>query len=159
MSLRSNLLSGHHRLETILAHARSPLLLLIRLYWGWQFAENGWGKLQHISKIVDYFGTLHVPLPSLMAPAIATLELLGGILLMVGLLTRLTAFLLVCDMIVAFVLGDQEALATVFSSDPSKFLAADPFSFLFASLVLMAFGAGLFALDHYVFHPRGAAAA
>ncbi len=152
MPLRSTLFSGYNRLEELFAHARSPLLLLIRLYWGWQFAQNGWGKLQHISKIAEYFGTLHVPLPSLMAPAIASLELFGGILLIFGLLTRLTAFLLVGDMFVAYLLADREALATAFSSDPSKFLAADPFSFLFACLVLTAFGAGLYSLDHYLFH-------
>jgi putative oxidoreductase len=158
MSIRSNITSIYTRFEDVLAHGKSPLMLVFRLYWGWQFAQNGWGKLQHISKIAEYFGTLHVPLPMLMAPAIASLELFGGVLLILGVLTRLTALLLVCDMIVAYVLADREALATAISSDPSKFLAADPFSFLCACLVTAVFGAGAYSLDHYLFHRRRAVA-
>ena len=33
---------------TIVSALRSPLLLAIRLYWGFQFAQTGWGKLQHL---------------------------------------------------------------------------------------------------------------
>jgi len=135
------------------------VLLIIRLYWGWQIAQNGWGKLHHISKIAEYFGTLNIPLPSLMAPAIAALEFFGGILLIFGLLTRLTAFLLFCDMIVAYIVADPDSLKTAISADPSKFLAADPFSFLFAFLVLAVFGAGCYAVDHYLFHRRSATVA
>jgi putative oxidoreductase len=157
MPLLTTVSSGYRRFEDLLARAKSPLLLLFRLYWGWQIAQNGWGKLQHISKIAEYFGTLNVPLPSLMAPAIAALEFFGGILLIFGVLTRLTALLLVSDMIVAYIVADPDSLKTALSSDPSKFLAADPFSFLFSFLVLAVFGAGCYALDHYWFHRRNAA--
>ena len=30
---------------------KSPLLLAIRLYWGWQFATDGWGKLHHLDRV------------------------------------------------------------------------------------------------------------
>ena len=30
---------------------QSPLLLAIRLYWGWQFAQDGWGKLTHLARV------------------------------------------------------------------------------------------------------------
>ena len=30
---------------------QSPLLLAIRLYWGWQFVQDGWGKLTHLDKV------------------------------------------------------------------------------------------------------------
>ena len=32
-------------------------------------------------------------------------------------------------------------------SDPGKFYVADPYTFLFASLMVLIFGAGLFSLD------------
>jgi len=35
----------------ILDKLRSPLLLAIRLYWGWQFATDGWGKLTHLDRV------------------------------------------------------------------------------------------------------------
>lgn len=125
---------------------QSPLLLFIRLYWGWQFMTNGWGKLHHLDKISSFFASLNIPLPGVAAPCVATLECLGGALLILGLGTRLIAFLLSCNMLVAFWTADREAFAGIFR-DPDKFVIADPFSFLFASLVCLAFGAGLFSLD------------
>ena len=35
---------------------QSPFLVAIRLYWSWQFAQSGWGKLHNLAKITDYFG-------------------------------------------------------------------------------------------------------
>ena len=81
-----------------------------------------------------------------MAPAISCLEFFGGILLIVGLGTRLIGFLLACNMLVAYITGDLMALKSIFS-DPGKFYIADPFTFLFASLIVLIFGAGFFSLD------------
>jgi putative oxidoreductase len=125
---------------------QSPFLLAVRLYWGWQFIQTGIGHLTHLDKVTDYFGTLGIPAPGLMAPAISCLELGGGILLAVGLASRLIAFLLTCNMIVAFITGDREALFSIFS-DPDKFYAAAPYTFLLASLIILIFGPGKFCLD------------
>jgi len=56
-----------------------------------------------------------------MAPLISSLELGGGVLLAAGLASRLIAFLLTCNMMVAFITGDREALFAIFS-DPDKLL-------------------------------------
>lgn len=128
----------------------SPLLLVVRLIWGWQFTLTGWGKLTHLHHVIGFFASLGIPLPGLMAPAISFLEFAGGILLIAGLLTRLTGFLLAADMVVAYLVSDRDALRTLFSNDPSKFWNADPFTFLMASLVLLAFGAGAFSLDRLI---------
>ncbi len=135
------------RFEQALASCRSPLLLLIRLYWGWQFAQSGWGKITGLGHVTQYFTTLHVPLPAFTALAISLLELVGGILLALGLGSRLIAFLLAMDMLVAFLLADSDALTFVFS-DPGKFYAADPFTFLFASVLIAVLGAGAMSLDY-----------
>ena len=42
------------RFAKIASHFQSPFLLAIRLYWGWQFAQTGWGKLHNISKITGF---------------------------------------------------------------------------------------------------------
>jgi putative oxidoreductase len=60
--------------------------------------------------------------------------------------SRLIAFLLAADMAVAYYLGDQEALLSFFSN-PDKFYAAAPFTFLMASLIVLIFGPGKLALD------------
>ena len=49
-------------------------------------------------------------------------------------------------MLVAYITSDLTALKSIFS-DPGKFYIADPFTFLFASLIVLIFGAGLFSLD------------
>jgi len=140
-------LSGLYRRFCSAAHLlRSPFLLFVRLYWGWQFIQTGWGKLHNLSHVKEFFSSLGIPAPGLMAPAISCLEFFGGILLIVGLATRLIGLLLACNMLVAYITGDLMALKSIFS-DPGKFYIADPFTFLFASLIVLIFGAGLFSLD------------
>lgn len=135
---------------------QSPLLLLIRLYWGVQFAQTGLGKLRHIGHVTHFFAQLGLPVPHITAVLISLLELCGGILLAVGLASRPVALLLAADMIVAYIVSDRAAL-TAFFSDPGTFYAAAPFSFLAASLVILIFGPGLFALDSLIarFSGRG----
>src|SRR5947209_3985174 len=64
---------------------QSPLLLAIRLYWGWQFATDGWGKLTHLSKVAEYFTSLNLPAPGATALIVALVEFCGGILFAAGL--------------------------------------------------------------------------
>lgn len=125
---------------------QSPLLLFIRLYWGWQFVQTGWGKLQHLSHVTGYFSQLGIPLPHAAALFNSLLELCGGILMAIGLFSRPVALLLAIDMIVAYITADSSALASIFSK-PGDFYGADPFTFLAASLIILIFGPGLFALD------------
>lgn len=128
---------------------QSPLLLLIRLYWGWQFAQTGWGKLLHLSRFTAYFYQLGIPLPHLSALFVGLLELCGGILMAIGLFSRPVALLLAIDMIAAYVVADTAALKSFFSN-PGDFYSADPFTFLAASLIVLIFGPGFFALDTFI---------
>jgi len=125
---------------------QSPFLLAIRLYWGWQFAQNGWGKLHNLAKITDYFTSLNIPFPAASAHFIAALEFFGGLLLIVGLGTRLVGLLLAANMMVAYWTADHDALVSILS-DPGKFYIADPYTFLFASLLVLIFGAGWLSFD------------
>jgi putative oxidoreductase len=131
---------------TLDSYLQSPFLFLVRLYWGWQFAQAGWGKLHHLDKITDFFTNLRIPFPAASAHFIAGLEFVGGILLVLGLGSRLIALLLTFNMLVAYWTADREALFSIFS-DPGKFYTADPYTFLFASALILIFGAGLFSVD------------
>ena len=42
---------------------KSPLLLICRIYWGWQFMEAGWNKLNHISNFIELLDTQHFLFP------------------------------------------------------------------------------------------------
>jgi putative oxidoreductase len=125
---------------------QSPLLLAVRLYWGWQFAQTGWGKLHNLPKIVDFFASLNIPFPAANAHFVAGLEFVGGILLALGLGSRLVGLLLAGNMFVAYWTADHDAFVS-FLADPGKFYVADPYTFLFASLMVLVFGPGLFAVD------------
>lgn len=126
---------------------QSPLLLVVRLYWGWQFIQTGWGKLHNIGHVIDFFTSLGIPAPALNAWFVSSLELVGGILLILGLGSRLIALLLAGDMLVAYVTADREAFSSFFS-DPGKFYGATPYTFLFASLLIFIFGPGKFSVDY-----------
>jgi len=128
---------------------QSPMLLAVRLYWGWQFWQTGWGKVTHIPHVIEFFTSLGVPAPTLNAYFIAWLETVGGILLAFGLLSRVIAVPLTIDMIVAYIVGDREAWHAIFS-DPGKFYGADPYTFLFASLLILVFGPGIFSIDSII---------
>jgi putative oxidoreductase len=130
----------------LVSYLQSPFLLVVRLYWGWQLVQTGWGKLHHLDKITDFFTSLNILFPAANAHFVAGLEFVGGVLLILGLGSRLVGLLLTVNMLVAYWTADREALFSIFS-DPGKFYTADPYTFLFASAMVLVFGAGLISLD------------
>jgi putative oxidoreductase len=97
--------------------------LLARVAVGVVFAQTGWGKLHGLDQVVDFFRELGIPYPELQAPFVAGVELVGGVLLVVGLAARVAAVPLIGTMVVALataiwpradgvieVLGSVEAL-------------------------------------------------
>lgn len=128
---------------------QSPFLLLVRLYWGWQFIVTGWGKVNNLEKVTNFFTTLGIPFPGLNAPFVAGLELVGGVLLVLGLASRPIGLMLSVNMLVAYVTADWEAFSS-FIADPDKFMAAAPFPFLWASLMSLIFGGGKLSVDHWI---------
>lgn len=127
-------------------YLRSPFLLAVRLYWGWQLIQSGWGKLHNLPKVTEFFTSLNLPMPAQMAVFISSVEFFGGIFLAIGVLSRLTALALTVNMMMAYITADREALRSFFS-DPDKFSAAAPYVFLIASLIILIFGPGKLSLD------------
>jgi putative oxidoreductase len=143
------------RFFDLISYLQTPFLLFVRLYWGWQLGQSGWGKLHNLDKVTEFFTSLNLPMPARTALAISSLEFFGGIFLALGLLSRLTALVLTINMIMAYVTADREALLSFFS-DPDKFSAAAPYVFLVASLLILIFGPGKIALDTLLGIPTGA---
>ena len=133
-------------LSSLCSRGQSPLLLFVRLYWGWQFMQTGWGKLHNLAHVAQFFASLGIPAPGPMALFIGCVECFGGVLLILGLASRLTALVLTGNMLVAYLTVDREALLSIFS-DPGKFYGATPYTFLFAVVLVLIFGPGRFALD------------
>jgi putative oxidoreductase len=128
---------------------RSPLLLIVRLYFFWQLLQIGLGKMTNIPKVVEYFGSLGIPLPSLNARIACGVETFGSILLIIGLATRPTALLVLIVMTVAYLTGDRAAVLQIFS-DPDQFVKAAPFPFFVMALVLFFAGPGWISVDTLV---------
>jgi putative oxidoreductase len=145
----------YDRFFDAVSQLQTPFLLAVRLYWGWQLAETGWGHLRHLPKVTEYFASLNVPMPAQMAVFISCVEFFGSFFLILGLFSRLTALVLTVNMIMAYVFGDREALFSFFS-DPDKFAAAAPYVFLIASLLILIFGPGRIAVDSLIGLPTGA---
>lgn len=124
----------------------SVFLLLVRLYWGVQMSQTGWGKLHSLDRVTSFFGSLGIPAPGVNAVFIAILEFFGGILFAAGLGGRLIALLFVGDMLTAYITADREAFFSFFS-DPGKFAAAAPFTFLVAALIVLIAGPGAYSVD------------
>ena len=127
-------------------YLQAPLLFALRVYFFWQLFLAGKGKLLNIEQTAEFFDSLNIPLPLLNAYLASATECFGGLLLVVGLCSRLVAIPVAFTMIVAYVTADFEALSSVFS-DPDKFIAAAPFPFLLAALLILAFGPGALSID------------
>src|ERR1700738_5454743 len=85
---------------------QSPFLFAIRVYWGWLCLQSGIGKFGHIEKVVAFFTDLRIPSPTLNAYFNASLETIGGILLILALASRLISVPLLINMIVAYITAD-----------------------------------------------------
>jgi putative oxidoreductase len=73
--------------------------LVLRLGVGIIFIAHGWPKLQGgPANFAGFLTQLNVPLPEVTAWAVTLLELGGGVLLIVGLFTRVVALLFVIEM-------------------------------------------------------------
>jgi putative oxidoreductase len=125
---------------------RSPVLLVIRLYFFWQLFQDGQGKLANLAKVSEYFGTLGIPFPTVNAWITGSIEMFCSLLLIVGLATRPAALLVLIVMAVAYITGDRAAVLQIFS-DPDKFVKADPFPYFVMALVLFLAGPGWISVD------------
>ncbi|MFB4351444.1 DoxX family protein [Microbacterium sp. CR_7] len=119
-------------------------LLVLRLVVGGIFAAHGAQKVFEytIPGTIASFSGMGIPLPEIAAPLVAFLELVGGILLALGLFTRPVGILLAIDMIVALVAVHLPAGLWV-GEGGYEFVAV----LGVAALALAFTGAGRFSLD------------
>jgi putative oxidoreductase len=143
-------------LITIGNFLQSFLLLAIRLFWGYLFFKGGLGKLQDISPVIEFFHSLGIPFPTVMAYLVGLIECVGGLCLMLGFASRLVAIPLATIMIVAYLTAHYDAVKNVLENH-SEFIKQTPFNFLLTCLLIFAFGPGKISLDYllkrFVFKP------
>jgi putative oxidoreductase len=117
--------------------------LFARITVGWVFLLSGWGKLHALPQVTQNFIGWGIPFPHILTPFVSGVELFGGLFLLLGLLTRISAGALGIVMIVAIRAakwGDVDSLETL--------LGFDEFEYLALFLWLAIAGAGVLSLDH-----------
>lgn len=142
-----------HRLVStfpLLDRWTTPIAQLVtRIAFGQAFALTGFGKLQNLERTTDFFASLGIPFASVQAPMVATIEFVGGLLLVAGLGTRIAALLLTGSMVVALMTAHGGDLAAAVKLDQG-FDAAAPVPYLVATLWLLAKGAGAWSADAWL---------
>jgi len=136
----------HKFIKDILTHFQSLSLLLARLAVAYGFLEPALMKWKDIDGIATWFGTMGIPFPTLNAYMSATTEILGVVLLTLGLFTRLISIPLIVVMIVAIV---TVHLAHGFSAGDNGFEI--PLYYMLFLFIFTSHGAGNYSLDHLIF--------
>lgn len=145
-TFQNQILRLYDGLVRAVGRVQSPFLLAVRVYWGWQLSQNGWGKLHNLPHVTEFFASLGLPVPGFTAAFVSSFEFIGGILLAFGLLSRIVALGIFIDMTTAYWTADRDSFLAFFS-DPGKFANADPFIFWFVALLILIIGPGKWSLD------------
>src|SRR5215510_1378112 len=77
--------------------------LVVRIAVGIELFGSGLGKLDKLSGLIQYFRSLGIPAPEILAPFAASTELVCGVLIAIGLATRPAALMLCGVLTVAIV--------------------------------------------------------
>jgi putative oxidoreductase len=122
--------------------------LLTRLVVGPAFFFTGRGKLQNAEGVVSFFTDLGIPFPAANAAFVSRLEYYGGLLLVVGLLTRVVALLLSGTMVVALLTADRaDFVAALMGSGDKGLTDVVPLVYLLLLVWLVIAGPGAVSLD------------
>ncbi len=117
--------------------------LLARITVGWVFLWAGWGKLGFLPQVIENFRGWGVPIPEILAPFVSGLEFVAGIMLLLGLFTRIFSASLIVVMIVAIKSAFWDQVDSL-----EYLLGLSEFAYLAIFLWLSTAGAGAFSLDH-----------
>jgi putative oxidoreductase len=124
--------------------------LAVRIVVGVVFMGTGWTKLHNLPAITKNFTALGIPAPEILTPFVSGVEFFGGLLLLLGLLTRFAAVPLMVVMVVAILsakVADIDSLET--------FLGFEEVSYFVMFAWLAIAGPGPVSLDHLILQASG----
>ena len=128
--------------ESVARHLTWLAPLFARIVVGYVFLLSGWGKLHALPQVTQNFIGWGIPFPHVLTPLVSGIEFFGGLFLLLGLFTRISAGALGVVMIVAIrsaKWADVDSLETLLGFDETEYLA------LFLWLAIA--GAGALSLD------------
>ena len=117
--------------------------LLVRLFVGYFFLETGWGKIHSLDDFAERFAEWGIPAPAFNAALSAWTEFLGGLLIVLGLFTRLVSIPLFINMLVAVLAVRLKKVGGL-----DDFVELDEPLYALSFLWLFFSGPGWVSLDH-----------
>jgi putative oxidoreductase len=120
-------------------------LLLMRLILAYGFFGPAMMKIKNFDSIIEWFGSIGIPFPTLNAYLATGTEALGAILLLLGFKTRLISIPLMITMIVAIV---TVHLKHGFEAGNNGFEI--PLYYLIMLFTLLIYGSGKYSLDYFL---------
>src|SRR5262249_5109025 len=109
------------------------------------FTHSGYGNWPRLGQVVKVFTDLGIPFPQLQAPFVASVELGGGALVLIGLATRLAAVPLIGTMVVALVTALSEKITGL-----NALFGLAEFLYIVLLVGLIVGGAGAVSLDRFI---------
>jgi uncharacterized membrane protein YphA (DoxX/SURF4 family) len=136
-------------------------IVIIRLMVGAVFLWEGILKFVYTNQGVGRFTKLGFPMPEFTAHSVASFEIIGGTLLLLGLFTRPVSFYFILQMIVAVL---TTKISLYLGTSPLPLPPAPPqigiwavlheirsdYAQILCSLFLLLIGPGTLSLDHYL---------
>jgi len=132
--------------KNILSNGQSLSLLFARLAVAYGFYEPAMQKWSDIGSVSTWFASIGIPFPTLNAYMAASTELIGVVLLTLGLFTRLISIPLMIIMVVAIT---TVHLVHGYAAGDNGFEI--PLYYMLFLAIFASFGAGKFSLDHLLF--------
>ncbi len=134
------------KFSNITNYTQSLSLFFARLAVAYGFYEPAMMKYKDINAVADWFATMGIPLPLLNAYMAASTEVLGVVLLTLGLFTRVISIPLIVVMVVAIV---TVHLPNGFSAGDNGFEI--PLYYMLFLFIFLSHGAGKLSLDQLLF--------
>ena len=130
---------------------QSIFLLYMRLTWGHLIFLIGLHKYQQMDQTVQFFRDLNFLHPSFHAHLTAVFEIFGGIMLVIGLGSRLVAIPLIIIMITALSTAHAQDLNSFrFLLEPSVLALSAPYPYLMTAVLMFVFGPGKISIDGWI---------
>lgn len=117
--------------------------LISRFVIGMIFLVSGVGKLQNLPKVTAFFESLNIPFATIQAPLVSGIEAVCGLLILIGLFTRLATIPLIIIMLVALITAKKEDI-----TDFSTLLDQSEFLYLIILTWLAVYGAQILSIDY-----------
>ena len=124
--------------------------LIMRIVVGYTFMLSGWGKLNALPQVIQNFTEWGIPFPNILTPFVSGVEFFGGIMLILGLFTRIPAAMLAVVMVVAIKSakwGDVDSVETLLGFEEATYFAA----FMWLAIA----GPGAASLDRLLVNATG----